>query len=167
MLNGQFAVDRNLWSGGTSGTSVWDGTQNFPGSPGGSVYVSSPPNLGAVGSAQCVHLPVAARYLLNGAGRNAVATNIVSLRWEFRRDGGEICTNGPADRTGTMLLSDTTSWTRPGNPMAIDVGTAEWTNNSSITITMLANGRAPGGWIDDVELNATSLDDRIFASGFD
>lgn len=166
VLNGNFAVDRNLWSNGTSGSSSWDPAQNYPTSPGGSVYVSGPA-FEAVGSAQCVHLPVATRYKLNGAGRNAVATNYVNLRWEFRRDGGESCTNGSPDRSGSILLSDTTAWAMPSTSVRIDVAESEWTNNSSITITMVASGRAPGGWFDAIYLDTENLVDRIFADGFD
>jgi hypothetical protein len=167
VLNGDFDADRNLWSAGTTGTSNWTSADNISGPSGsGSIRVAATgTNLSAIGSAQCIHLPAASRYLLSGFGRNATATNSVGLRWEFRRNGGEQCTAGEPDRTGDLLLSGSTLWTRP-EPASIPVTEAEFTPNSSITITLVASGRAPDGWFDGIYLLTGSLD-AIFANGFD
>lgn len=166
VLNGDFDIDANLWSPTGTGSTIWTADANAAGGPSsGSVFVSGTP-FTAAGISQCIHLPGPARYALTGWGRNAVDTNSTSLRWSFRRNGGENCKDGPPQRTGDLILSDVTKWGRPA-PFPVDVGPAEWTDNSSITIELVVSGRDPRGWFDGITLDAANLDDRIFANGFD
>lgn len=165
--NGTFDSGREPWSAGTSGLSTWTGAENLFGPMGsGSLFVRSVDGFEAVGSAQCIGLPEAARFLLTGAGRNAVATNTLAMRWELRFDGSPSCTSGPADRSGSLVVASSTAWTMP-QPVSIDIFEGEWTADSSITITLIASGRAPGGFFDGITMDIEHFEDVIFANDFE
>ena len=170
-LNAGFQGDANLWNASAApiaGTWNWTSALDHTGVAGSGSIQLSGSGFSATGPSQCIHLPSSARYLLNGWGRVQQATNAVALAWQFRSNGGEQCTGGSADRSGEVVIStSTTAWTQADAPAAIDVLTSEWTEASSITITLLANGRDPSGWIDDVLLDVGAVSDTIFADDFD
>ncbi len=168
--NGNLDFGREPWSAGTTGVSSWTTAENLFGEPGsGSLYVGGS-GFEAIGSAQCIFLPQIAdepaRFLLTGAGRNAVATNALSLRWELRFDGSSACNAGPPDRSATLVVATSTAWTLP-QPVTVDIGADEWTSYSSINITLVASGRAPGGWFDGITMDVEAFPDVIFAGDFE
>ena len=181
VLNADFDADLNLWSTVTPGVTTRDTTFNASGASGSGSAKVSQTNV-AFGQAihgmtQCVHLPGPGIYTVNGWGRGTgnitVAGDIAQLHWEFRRDGGEACTFGPADSSGFHTLSSTASWVRPLNPALVNVSAAEWTSNSSIAITLVGNESGASGnprtlntWFDGITLDIIGSD-RIFADGFD
>lgn len=180
VLNGNLDADANLWTRSVPGLGTWDGTQNASGSTGsGSLKLeqAGTPNLQRVfGMSQCVHLPGPGVYALNGWGRAGAGgtgnRDYVYLHWEFRRFGGEGCTDGAADASGDHFLSNSSSWSHPSNPTLIAVSPTDWTYTSSIHITHVVNEfgtTSPSntiGWADGITLNVVE-DDTLFRSGFD
>lgn len=181
VLNADFDADLNLWSTVTAGVTTRDTTFNASGASGSGSAKVSQTNIAygqAVrGIAQCVHLPGPGIYTVNGSGRGtgnlAVAGDIAQLQWEFRRNGGEGCTQGAADGSGFHTLSSTASWGRPATPAFVNVAAAEWTSNSSITIILVGiesgvsgTPRTLNSWFDGITLDIAGSD-TIFADGFD
>lgn len=181
VLNGDFdAPDLRLWKPVLAGSTTRDATQNASGAPGSaSAHVTrANPASGQEthGLSQCIHLPGPALYTLNGWGRGtgngAVLGDQAKLRWEYRRNGGENCTGTP-DAFGWLVLSGSNAWNRPAEPAAIEIPEANWGDSPSITVTLVAVEAGPSGtnvthaWFDGITLEARSLDDRIFADGFD
>ncbi len=181
VLNQDFDVDLNLWSTVTAGVTTRDTTFNATGASGSGSAKVSQTNIAfgqAVrGIAQCVHLPGPGLYAVNGSGRGtgnfAAAGDIAQLHWEFRRNGGEACTQGAADASGYHTLSSTTNWGRPANPAYVGVSAGDWTSNSSITITLVGTESGASGtprtlntWFDGITLDVAGSD-TIFADGFD
>ncbi|MEO8673443.1 MAG: hypothetical protein ABI411_19175 [Tahibacter sp.] len=176
VLNSDLNVDSNLWLD-SSGISSWDATLNASGTTGsGSIKVSQSTTAPSIsGASQCVHVPGAGAYALNGWGRTAATPSptrdAAYLVWEYRRFGGEGCTDGAPDQTGQLFLS-MSGWRRPAVPAVIAVPQNEWTYTSSITIRFVVfeNGiTSPpltNGWFDGVTLEPV-LGDGIFADGFD
>ncbi|HJT99332.1 MAG TPA: hypothetical protein VJ696_13525, partial [Rhodanobacteraceae bacterium] len=128
VLNSDFDTGLAFWPEATGGISIWDTEQNASGPAGsGSVRVEqeSAPQPRVAGRSQCVHVPGPGTYALNGWGRSgagAMATrDYVYLNWEYRRAGGEACTDGFADASGDHFLSNQNSWRRPGSPALIEV----------------------------------------------
>ena len=130
---------------------------------------------GVSGLVQCVHIPGPGIYAVNGWGHGTgtmvTAGDIAELYWEFRKNGGENCTSGTPNATGTHVISNSNSWTRPATPAYIDVTEQDWTNTSSIAVTLVAvengaSGAPTNAWFDGVTLGVAG-DDTIFANGFD
>ena len=182
VLNGNFDVDLNLWTPVSAGTSSRDTAQNAAGAAGsGSTRVSLANTFvgqSVSGLVQCVHLPGPGTYTLNGWGRGTgnmtVAGDIAQLYWEYRRSGGEACTQGIADTSGYLFLSNQASWRRPANPLVIEISAAEWTTTSSVAVTMVVfensvSGppRTATGWFDGITLEWIDPNDRIFEDGFE
>jgi hypothetical protein len=183
VLNGEFDTALGLWSPTMPGAATWDGTQNAPGSTGGSAAVNVG-NLSEVrftALVQCIHLPGPGRYLLNGSGRSGFGVigmrDTVLLHWQYRRNGSEACNAGPPDASDDHVLTTLNSWNRPAQAAVIDVPESEWSHVSSITIALVVidNGlTTPGtatGWFDRVTLEHTTIgDDRppqVFRDGFE
>jgi hypothetical protein len=132
------------------------------------------PNAGAgvSGLTQCMHLPGPGLYALNGWGHGTgtmvSAGDIADLYWEYRKSGGENCTNGAPDAFGTKLLSNGNQWSRPAMPDFIEVTAQDWTRTSSIAVTLVAVENGASGvptnvWFDGITLGL----EGIFADGFD
>ena len=176
VLNSDFDIDLRLWTAVTEGVTTWDPSKNRTGATGsGSAHILQP---GAVtgsrvgGVMQCVHLPGPAIYALNGWGRGTgtmvTPGDIAELYWEYRKSGGEGCTNGPPDATGTLTLSNSPNWTRATAPAYINVREQDWTYTSSIAVTLVGQENGPSGaptnaWFDGVTLTT----ETVFTNGFD
>lgn len=182
VLNADFDSDLNLWITLVPGSTSRDPDQNGSGPAGsGSLRVShtnfTPPRV--VAARQCLHLPGPGRYKLNGWGRSsgvpAINRDSAVLRWDLRLSGGEGCVDGPIVASGDHVLGSSTAWNRPANPAMIDIGEADWTWQSSITVSLVVidNGlvgqpsNSAIAWFDGIRLEVESLDDVIFADGFD
>ncbi|MGN6519334.1 MAG: hypothetical protein ACTHK2_07925, partial [Dokdonella sp.] len=179
VLNADFDADLRLWSLTSFGVTSWDPTKNKTGAPGsGSAHVSATNVVtGSTvgGLVQCVHLPGPGTYALNGWGRgtgtDVTIGDIAQLYWEYRRSGGENCTGGAPNATGTLALSNSNHWSRPATPASITVTEQDWTYTSSIAVTLVAQEFGPGtastnAWFDGITLSVEG-DDRIFANGFE
>jgi hypothetical protein len=179
VLNSDFDADLRLWDTAVAGVTNWDSTRSASGAAGsGSAHVTLPtPVTGTSvgGIVQCVHLPGPGTYKLNGWGHGTgtmvTAGDIAELYWEYRRSGGENCTNGTPDATGYKTLSNGNSWTRPATPTLIAVTEQDWTYTSSIAVTLVGvengvSGAPMNAWFDGVTLGIEG-DDTIFANGFD
>jgi hypothetical protein len=177
VLNSDFDADFRFWSTVIAGVTTWDNTRNASGTAGsGSAHMSlTNADSGAQGLVQCVHLPGPGIYALNGWGHGTgtmvTAGDIAELNWEYRESGGENCTNGAPNATGTQVLSNSNSWSRPATPATIEVTAQDWTYTSSIAVTLVAvengaSGAPTNAWFDGVTLRIDG-DDTIFANGFD
>ena len=179
VLNADFDADVNLWNEVVGGVSFWTNEHNSTGAAGsGSIKITqtSVAHGQAIrGRQQCVHLPGPGIYTLNGSGRGTgtvlVGGDVAQLHWEYRRNGGEACTQGAANGSGFHTLSNSASWGRPLNPVFINVPQADWTSNSSITITLVGTelsttGNTLNTWFDGISLDVIGSD-RLFANGFD
>ena len=178
-LNADFDADANLWNEVVAGVSFWTTEHNAAGAPGSGSIKITQTNV-AFGQAirgrrQCVHLPGPGIYTLNGSGRGTgsalVGGDSAQLQWEYRRNGGEACTQGAANGSGFLTLSNSASWGRPANPAYINVTEADWTSNSSITVYLVGTELSPSGntlstWFDRIVLDVVGSD-RLFAGGFD
>lgn len=160
-------------------TGQWDGSQNVAGLPGSGSWSFSGSNLTEPRvelGRQCTRLSEPGRYRLHGWGKGGGNTipsrDYAVLAWEFRRDGGQGCNGGSADRSGELTLGSGTSWGNPATPATIDVLAQEWGPNSSITITLVAvDGgitfpRSISAWFDAISMNLEGID-TLFADGFD
>ncbi|WP_440223139.1 hypothetical protein ACQQ2N_18975 [Dokdonella sp. MW10] len=181
VLNADFDADLNLWTEIFTGVSSWTNQQNATGATGsGSVHVTQTNvaiNQEIRGRQQCVHLPGPGTYALNGSGRGTgnitVPGDVAQLNWEYRRNGGEACTDGTPTTTGTLMLSNRASWSRAAAPARVTVTPADWTFGSSITIRLVGveNGvsgspRTTNAWFDGITL-VREPTDVIFRNGFD
>ncbi|MEO5625310.1 MAG: hypothetical protein ABIQ70_04810 [Dokdonella sp.] len=180
VLNSDFDTDLRLWNTSMVGLASLDTTRNASGATGsGSVHISSQANavpgtrFGAL--VQCVHLPGPGVYALNGWGHGTgtmvTGGDVAELYWEYRKNGGEACTDGVPDASGTKILSNSNSWSRPATPALITVAEQDWSSDSSIVVTLVAeengaSGAPTNAWFDGVTLNVGG-DDVIFANGFD
>ncbi len=181
VLNGDFDADMNLWTEVFSGVSSWTNEQNTVGATGsGSIKVSQT-NV-AYGQAirgrrQCIHLPGPGIYALNGSGRGTgnftVPGDIAQLNWEYRRNGGEACTQGAPTSSGTLVLSNRAGWSRAFAPARIVVTPAEWMYVSSISIELVGvesgvsgEPRTTNTWFDGITLEIEGSD-TLFRTGFD
>lgn len=175
--NGHF--DQQLQGWQTPVFTTWS-TENAPGgSAGGSAFVDSVPNAGGevFGGSQCVFLPTPGTYALSGFGRAAeegqTQADRIELHWIFRRNGGPACTSGTSDRSGTIVLSETTQW-HDGSAL-ISVPANQWTPDSSIVVYLQVTDRGVDpdrrakGWFDAITLDyvAEGEDDTLFRNGFD
>lgn len=182
VLNADFDVDLRLWNALIPSAVSRDPAQNGSGpASSGSLRVnhSNFSTLSVIAAQQCIHLPGPGRYKLNGWGRGGagpIATRDSAwLRWELRHNGGEACTDGVATAAGNHFLSGSSTWTRPAVPATIDVTDADWNWRSSITVSLMVydNGvvgppnNSAVGWFDGITLEVESLDDVIFADGFE
>ncbi|MEO7757270.1 MAG: hypothetical protein ABIS07_11865, partial [Dokdonella sp.] len=184
--NGNFAANANIWQIVAANASSWDATQNAPGSVGGSLHVNLATTATSITArVQCIHLPGAGDYALNGWGKSTGTAPFnpgdnVGLGWELRFNGSESCTGNP-DLTGAKVLATTSTWNRPSMPTHIVVTPAQWTRDTSIAVylvvdegpgsggidgvALVPDGGSKVGWFDDVTL--TLNDDVIFKNGFD
>jgi hypothetical protein len=182
VLNAGFDGFATHWREVTAGASSHDPTQDAGGNTAsGSIAVNSTALVaGRVAArAQCIHLPGPGRYLLNGSGRTVgslgATRDLVVLNWAFRSDGGEGCESGAAVRSGDLALSSSTAWQRAATPAEIVVDAAEWTVDSSITVTLVVVDRGVSGtptavgWFDDIVLDAgtPTTTDPLFSDGFE
>lgn len=181
VLNSGFDADVHLWRPVFAGVASWDSGQNAAGGANsgsaqvaqtGAAYGQAIPGL-----VQCIHLPGPGVYALDawGRGTGTLVTpgDTAQLAWDYRRSGGENCTDGAADASGTHLLSNGNSWRRPAQPALIEVTAEEWTHTSSIAVTLVAvesgasaEPRTTNAWFDGVTLEILG-EDTIFANGFD
>jgi len=179
VLNSDFDADLRLWGTAIAGATSWDATRNASGAAGsGSAHVTAPSAVTGTqtgGIVQCVHLPGPGIYALNGWGRGTgtmvTAGDIAQLYWEYRKSGGQGCTNGAPDASGTKILSSGNSWSRPATPAYIEVTAQDFTYTSSIAVTLVAvengvSGAPTNAWFDGVTLSVGG-DDTIFANGFE
>lgn len=180
VLNADFDADLRLWNTPIAGVTTWDPSRNKAGMAGsGSAHVSrsgtSSPGTMIGGLVQCVHLPGPGIYALNGwgygTGTAVTPGDMAQLHWEFRKSGGENCTDGSPNATGAITLSNGNFWGRPATPAYIQVTEQDWTYTSSIAVTLVAvefgpSGGATNAWFDGVTLGIAG-DDRIFADGFE
>lgn len=179
VLNADFDVDLRLWNVLLPGLATLDTTRNASGASGsGSVHIASQANAAAgtrFGAlVQCVQLPGPGVYALNGwghgTGTQVTAGDIAELYWEYRKNGGAGCTDGSPNATGTLVLSRSNSWSKPATPAYIQVTEQDFTSNSSIAVTLVAEESLLGGttsaWFDGITLGVEG-DDRIFANGFE
>jgi hypothetical protein len=112
---------------------------------------------------------------LNGFGRVVPASNpplssrAARLTYALRFNGGTFtCENGAANETGALVLSGG-GWDRPANPLIIEVTEAQWTINTSLTVSLDVIGPAIGqttGWFDGITLEAVDLDE-LFSDSFE
>ena len=96
------------------------------------------------------------------------AGDIAELFWEFRKSGGEACTSGTPDATGTKVLANGPNWSHPPTPAFFGVSKQDWTCFSSIAVTLVAvengaSGPPTNAWFDGITLDV----DTLFADGFD
>ncbi len=181
VLNADFDADANLWSEIFSGVSSWTNEHNTVGATGsGSIKVTQT-NV-AYGQAirgrrQCIHLPGPGIYALNGSGRGTgnltVPGDIAQLNWEYRRNGGEACTQGAPTSSGTLVLSSRAGWSRAFAPARIAVTPSEWTYTSSISIELVGvesgvsgSPRTTSTWFDGITLEIEGSD-TLLRTGFD
>jgi hypothetical protein len=179
VLNSNFDADLRLWNVANAGATSWDTSKNVTGAPGsGSAHVTAPSAVIGTqtgGIVQCVHLPGPGIYALNGWGHGTgtavTAGDIAELYWEYRKSGGENCTSGAPNATGTLTLSNGNSWSKPATPATIEVTEQDWTYTSSIAVTLVAVENGSGGaptnaWFDGVTL-AIEGEDTIFSGSFE
>ena len=178
VLNSDFNTDLRLWSIANPGVTTWDVTKNVSGPTGsGSAHITLPSASTGTqvgGIVQCVHLPGPGVYALNGFGHGTgtmfTIGDMAILYWEYRKFGGENCTDGAPDLTGQTTIANGNSWTKPATPAYIEVMQEDWTYTSSIAVTLVArefgSGAPTNAWFDGVTLGIAG-DDTIFANGFD
>jgi hypothetical protein len=170
LLNGNFVGDLRHWTAvGTPNVSSFDSSQlliDWQG-PGPIVFSQLEPRT------QCVHLPVAGRYVLAGLARVDTSNgnaDIARLRWEFRRNGGESCTSGPVDGAGELTLNSGVN-AFLSERTDINVFPEQWTSNSSITLyTTLVNGGTGTiirGWFDTISLDYNGDINQLFKDSFE
>jgi hypothetical protein len=180
VLNASFNTNVVHWSVVTPAVSNFDPNENAPTSPAGGAmnfhWENTPvAQARVVSRAQCLHLPIAGTYRLDGAARTtggtAVSGQAAVLHWALRRNGSEACNGGPIDLQGDVRLATGTAWTRAGVPAEIALAPEHWTPNSSleISLVMVATGLTfpPGmhGWFDDITLTLDG--NEIFSDGFE
>ncbi|MEO8672884.1 MAG: hypothetical protein ABI411_16310 [Tahibacter sp.] len=184
VLNADFDSDLVHWPEVSPGYSARDASQSVSGPAGsGSLAVTEPaPSSGAplrvVVRKQCIHLPTAGTYVLNGYGRATNATTTQAdtalLNWEFRSNGGEACDAGVATRSADHILATSGGWSHPINPALILVSESEWTSNSSIAISLVRKHVGPlhtAGTVstrfDGISLTVNGQSDVLFEDGFE
>ncbi len=177
VLNSDFNADLRLWNVANAGVTTWDVTKNISGPTGsGSAHITLPSASTGTqtgGIVQCVHLPGPGLYALNGFGHGTGAMFTVGdmaiLYWEYRKIGGENCTDGAQDATGQTTIANGNNWTKPTTPAYIDAS-QQWTYTSSIAVTLVArefgSGAPTNAWFDGITLGIDG-DDTIFADDFD
>lgn len=168
VLNADFDTGLNLWDEVGLDT-TWSSTQNASGPPGsGSMRIDLNP-----GSTQCITLPAAGTYRLNGWGRVSPATlgqNRAVLRWQLRFDGGSLgCREGTVTGSGVHELATNLTWTRPQQSTEIVVPAGEFRRGStSITIqpdAIGSGGDRSSAWFDGITLESGT--DGLFGDGFE
>ncbi len=181
VVNADFDTGLGQWSTVTPGVTIRDAALNATGAAGSGSAKITQTNV-AYGQAirgvqQCVHLPGPGLYAINGSGRGTgtitTGGDIAQLHWEFRRTAGEACTQGAANASGTLTLSNSGSWSRPANPALLNVTAQEWTASSAILVTLVgvesgtsSSPRTLNTWFDGISVTPAGSD-RIFADGFE
>ncbi len=180
ILNGDFAGDTHFWFLPVGHAGNFQ-VNNAPGSAPdtGSAQVAGTSNAGRLlGYAQCLRIPGPGLYALNGSARtegDPLLANPTALIWELRADGGDGCIDGAISAGGTHDLNPaatTDQWYRPANPALIDVPASIWNFRTSLTVIMAvypnASNNSYNGLFDGIGLDiASTIDDRIFADGFE
>lgn len=174
--NGDFDINLNAWEALIPGAISRDGSQNASGGTGSGSMLVSVSNIASprvTAARQCVHLPFPARYTLNAWGKShGLFTDQVTLRWELRLNGSEDCT-GPVIASGDHDLTSGNAWHRPAQAVTFDVTAEQWTTNTSLGVYAVVTDSVdfPNGGVlgrfDGVTLEIESLDDLIFADGFE
>ena len=100
---------------------------------------------------------------------------MLSIRWEFRREGNENCVANAPNRTGEHFITSGTEWTDNPSPTNIVVSPGDFTVSSSIRLQLLVEDRgqtAPpsfNGFFDGIKLIAevAAPTDVLFSDGFE
>lgn len=175
VLNADFDhSDLRLW---TKFGGAWDGTQNIVGGNNSGSWkfsIDSPTTTDIVVGEQCIVLPVAGTYLLNGYGKGGGSTQFTRdyaiLKWEIRKNDLQTCGGGVV-ASGQLTLGGGTSWGHPSQPAVIDLPEAQFDDQRSIKLLLVAhqgnNTTANGisAWFDGITLDLDS--DIIFADDFE
>lgn len=181
VLNDSMLADLRFWDVVTAGVGAFDPNENAPGSTGGAMsfdWINDPVVVGRVTSrSQCIHLPLAGTYRLDGFARTTstgpIGNQRALLHWDLRLDGGEACTSGPVAAGGDVVITGGSAWASAASPANIVVPPAQWTRNSSITIAtvMIATGVTPPpglhGWFDGISLTYLPTGADLFDDGFE
>jgi hypothetical protein len=175
VLNGDFDYsDLRLWTKFDGG---WDGTQNIVGGTGSGSWKYSTSGTNAadvIVADQCIVLPTAGTYLLNGWGKGGGSTfqtrDYAIVKWEVREQTDGTCTAGVV-ASGELTLGYGTSWGHPAQPAIIDLPEAQFGDQLSIRLILVAHdGGATAShpisaWFDGITLEVDSSD-VIFKDGF-
>jgi predicted outer membrane repeat protein len=175
VLNGGFDSDVRLWPEVVAGASAHQAEDHAGISTSGSLRVTEAGGSIRVLRArrQCVELPFASTYRLNGYGRGYSAglfRDTLSIEWRLRADSAD-CT-GAVLREGVLGLPNNTTWASAPQPASIAIAATEWTRNSTLEIELVATDDQvlPPNNIsvafDNVTLTELGLPDLIFANGF-
>jgi len=175
VLNGDFDhADLRLW---TKYGGAWDGTQNVVGDAGSGSWkysTSSAPSLDVVVADQCIVLPTAGTYSLDGWGKGGGSTfqarDYAVVKWEVRTQTNGACTSGVI-ASGELILGYGTSWLQPAQPAIIDLPEEQYGRYLSIRLILVARDggytapRAISAWFDGITLDLEP-GDVIFKDGF-
>jgi predicted outer membrane repeat protein len=175
VLNGGFDSDVRLWPEVVAGASAHQAEDYAGISTSGSLRVTETGGSIRVLRArrQCVELPFASTYRLNGYGRGysvALFRDTLSIEWRLRADSADC--SGPVLREGALGLPNNTTWASAPQPASISIAATEWTRNSTLEIELVATDDQvlPPNNIsvafDQVTLTELGLPDLIFANGF-
>ncbi|MEO8011711.1 MAG: hypothetical protein ABI650_08725, partial [Dokdonella sp.] len=178
LLNGEFDGDLNLW-GSLTPTLTSYSALNGPGSSGGSVSFSraatagDPAPLAFNVLRQCFNVPGPGVYRLTAQGRapgSVLASRDKPFAQLFVRNNSANCT-GPTDQIVSTYLPNAAGFATLAIPLEVTVEAAQF--NSDTTLEVLLNieqdigGTAMDAGFDKAVLTGTSLNDLIFADGFE
>lgn len=175
VLNADFDnSDLRLW---TKFDGAWDGTENIVGATNSGSWKYSNASTTAIDvvvGEQCIVLPVPGTYSLNGWGKGGGSTfnnrDYAVLKWEVRKNTLPTCAGGVV-ASGQMTLGSGTSWGHPSQPAVIDLPEAQFGDQISIKLLLVAHqgntttANGISAWFDGITLDYTG--DRIFADGFE
>jgi predicted outer membrane repeat protein len=176
VLNGDFDYsDLRLW---TKFDGAWDGTQNIVGGAGSGSWKYSISDTNAtdvIVADQCIVLPAAGTYLLNGWGKGGGSTfqtrDYAIVKWEVREQTDGTCTAGVV-ASGELTLGYGTSWGHPAQPASIDLPEAQFGDQLSIRLILVAHdggvtaSHSISAWFDGITLEVEPSD-VIFKDGFE
>jgi hypothetical protein len=176
VLNGDFASDVRLWPEVVNNASAFQAEDHAGVLGSGSLRVTESGGSIRILQArrQCVNLPFAATYLLNGRGRGystALFRDTLSMVWRLR--GSSADCSGAVLREGELALPNNTTWGSAAQPAVITLAANEWTRNSTLEVILVATDDAvvPPNNIsvafDNVTLVPGVLPNALFANGFE
>ncbi|MGB4859731.1 MAG: hypothetical protein WBP11_10435 [Dokdonella sp.] len=156
------------WEVATSATFSTTDRTGVAGS--GSMQISSP--LSSVTAAfQCIGVPGPGVLRFTGFARTTQVVNgdHASLRWQLH-DNSSTCQTAPSAFAVVPIPTSISGWRAPVQDGVITVSAAQWTQNTSILISLTVDdgndfGTDVFGRFDDISL--TYETDQIFANGFD